>query len=82
MPTTSRRRVNHRPPKTTRELAKELTAMKAQIDRLRKQWSKTNQTLLHLCCPQKWFEEKIDADELWSEAISDPPLDKVIDGLR
>jgi hypothetical protein len=67
---------------TTAALAKELRAVKAQVETLRAQWLKTNRTLLRLCCPQKWFEEEIDDKELWSQAVWDPPLREVIDKLR
>ena len=82
MPTTKKRRVGNLQAKTTRELAKELTAVKAEIETLREQWTKTNRTLLRLCCPKKWFEEEIDADELWSQAVWDPPLEEVINSLK
>jgi chromosome segregation ATPase len=81
MPKTKRRPGRTRKA-TTAELAKELRAVKAEVERLREQWAKTNRTLLRLCRPEKWFEEEIDEKELWSQAVWDPPLCEGINKLR
>lgn len=82
MPKAKKRPARARKTKTTSDLARELTAVKAEVEILREQWTKTNRTLLRLCCPKKWFEEEVDDDELWANAVWDPPLRTVIDSLK
>lgn len=82
MPKTKKRPAGPRQAKTTSQLAKELTAVKAEVEILREQWTKTNRTLLRLLCPQKWFEEEINDDDLWSKAVWDPPLRELINKLK
>lgn len=82
MPKARKRPVRAHKAKTTSALARELTAVKAEVEMLREQWAKTNRTLLRLCCPKEWFEEEIDDDELWSDAVWDPCFRAVIDRLK
>jgi len=54
MPKTNKRPALTRAAKTTSELTKELTAVKAEVEILREKYTKMNRTLLRLCCPKEW----------------------------
>jgi hypothetical protein len=82
MPKARKRTVRTRNATTTTALAKELAAVRTEVALLRDQCAKTNRTLLRLCCPKKWFEEEIDDDQLWSDAIWEPSLRALIDSVR
>jgi hypothetical protein len=82
MPRAKKRPARARKPKTATALARDLAAVKAEVKTLREQWTKTNRTLLRLCCPKKWFEEEIDEEQLWSDAVWEPSLRAVIDSLK
>jgi hypothetical protein len=82
MPKTTKRSVRSHKTKTTSELTKELTAVKADVEILRENYTRMNRTLLRLCCPKEWFEEEIDDDELWSKAVWEPTLSEVVASLK
>jgi hypothetical protein len=80
MPKTKKRSSQRR--KTTHELAKELTAVKGEVEDLRARYKNLQRTLLRLCCPREWFEEKeIDDNDLLSKAVEVPSFDKWIERL-
>jgi hypothetical protein len=82
MPKTTKRSTRTHKAKTTSELTKELTAVKAEVEILREHYTRMNRTLIRLCCPKEWFDEVVDDDELWSKAVWEPKLGEVIDSLK
>ena len=82
MPKTKKQSAHTGKAKTTSELTRELTAMKAEVEALREKYTRMNRTLLRLCCPKEWFEEEIEDDELWSKAIWEPSLREIVDSLK
>ena len=67
--------------KTTNQLARELTAVKVEVEQLREKCTRMNRTLLHLVCPKEWLEEEIDDEEVWAQMVEMPPFDKWIEKL-
>ncbi|MCI0739675.1 MAG: hypothetical protein L0Y72_11565 [Gemmataceae bacterium] len=82
MPKTRKRPARDRKPKTSGELAQELSAVRTEVELLRDKYTKMNRTLLRLCCPKEWFDEEVDDEKVWSKAIWEPTLREVIDSLK
>ena len=63
---------------TTNQLAKELAAVKAEVELLQDKCRRMNRTLVHLICPKEWLTEEVDDDELWAKAVDMPSFDEWI----
>ena len=81
MPKTKSRPARARKKKTANELARELTAVKAEVEQLREKCQRMNRTLLHLVCPKEWFTEEVNDDEIWANMVEVPPFDEWISQL-
>jgi hypothetical protein len=66
---------------TAGQLAKELATVKAEVKQLRAKCDRTSRTLLRLCCPEEWFDDDIDDDEVWSQMTEIPSFDAWIERL-
>ena len=64
--------------KTTAQLAKELAAVKSEVELLQDKCRRMNRTLVHLICPKEWLTEEVDDDELWAKGVVMPPFDEWI----
>jgi hypothetical protein len=64
------------------KLAKELSAVKAEVRELRDKCQRLNRTLIRLVWPDKWDIEDVDDDELWAKGIKAPSFQKWIRSLR
>ena len=83
MPATKKRPASRiRKKKTTNQLAKELAAVKSEVELLQDKCRRMNRTLVHLICPKEWLTEEVDDDELWAKAIWEPSLKEVIEKLK
>ena len=83
MPATKKRpRSRTRKRKTTAQLAKELAAVKSEVELLQDKCRRMNRTLVHLICPKEWLTEEVDDDDLWAKAIWEPSLKEVIEKLK
>ena len=76
MPATKKRPASRKRKKTTtNQLAKELSAVRAEVELLQDKCQRMNRTLVHLYCPKEWLTEEIDDDEVWSQMVDIPSFD-------
>lgn len=76
MPATKKRTASRtRKRATTNQLAKELATVKAEVEQLRAKCDRTSRTLIRLCCPNEWFNDQIDDDEVWSQMVEIPSFE-------
>ena len=79
MPVAKKRPVSRiRKKTTTNQLAKELAAVKSEVELLQDKCRRMSRTLVHLICPKEWLTEEVDDDEIWANMVEVPPFDEWI----
>jgi hypothetical protein len=51
------------------DLAKQLSAVKAEVNVLRNRCDNVSRALVRLCCPKEWFNDQIDDAEILSRMV-------------
>jgi hypothetical protein len=80
MPQTKRKKPR-RPAAKQSALAKQLSAVKAEVEVLRNRCDNVSRALVRLCCPKEWFNDQIDDAELLSQMVEVPSFEAWIGRL-
>jgi hypothetical protein len=63
------------------DLAKQLSAVRAEVEVLRTRCDTVSRALVRLCCPKEWFNDEIDDAELLSRMVEVPSFEAWIGQL-